>query len=72
MLNRRIGPCVLVPAMWFSFKLQPLSSDHGKKSTRGWHITPGSTNFAINPSPVRTLAFEPLGHLPISISEMAN
>ena len=25
-----------------------------------------------NLSPVRTLAFEPLGHLPISISEMAN
>jgi hypothetical protein len=28
--------------------------------------------FRINPSPVRTLAFEPLGHLPISIPEMAN
>ncbi len=28
--------------------------------------------FLINPSPVRTLAFEPLGHLPISIPEMAN
>ncbi len=32
-------------------KLQPLSSDHDKKSTRGWHIAPGDTNFSDKSQP---------------------
>ncbi len=55
------------------FELQPLSSDHGKKPSREVGTSPQvALAFRINSCPARTLAFEPLGHLPISIPEMAN
>ncbi len=54
------------------FKLQALSSDHRELHSRlvyrAWQRKLWPTNLSI----VRTLAFEPLGHLSISISEMAN
>ena len=54
------------------FKLQPLSSDHGETALETGLSPQVALTLPVNLSPARTLAFEPLGHLPISIPEMAN
>ncbi len=72
MLNRRIGPWVLGPAMWFSLNCNHCPVITAKLHSRLAYRPRQRKLQPANLSPVRTLAFEPLGHLPISISEMAN